>query len=134
MKKLSKFGEDFLLLALRINKHIKGYVDFYYGPEKLRQIADNEILTSPNKLLKDLIAINYQLGAQGYSKERERYLEKLLTAMKTSIEILNGTEISIKDQFMKLYDVDLQPAKEAELDNLKEEYEDASPGQDGISP
>ena len=53
MAKLSKFGEDFLLLALRIDKHIKGYVDFYFGPEKLRQIVDNESITSPNKLLKD---------------------------------------------------------------------------------
>ena len=128
MVKISKFGKDFLLLALRINKHIKGYVDFYFGPEKLRQIVDNESPTSPNKLLKDSITLIQQLGAQGYNNGRERYLEKLLTAMKTSIEILNGTEISIKDQFMKLYDVDLQPAKEAELDNLKEDFEDAYRG------
>jgi len=107
MVKISKFGKAFLLLALRINKHIKGYVDFYFGPEKLRQIVDNESPTSPNKLLKDSITLIQQLGAQGYNNGRERYLEKLLTAMKTSIEILNGTEISIKDQFMKLYDVDL---------------------------
>jgi len=45
MVKLSKFGEDFLLLVLRIDKHIKGYVDFYFGLEKLRQIVDNESLT-----------------------------------------------------------------------------------------
>ncbi|MHA1509371.1 MAG: hypothetical protein ACTSO6_11780 [Promethearchaeota archaeon] len=51
MKRLPKFGEDFLLTALRINKHIKGYVDFYYGPEKLSQIVDKEPITSPRKLL-----------------------------------------------------------------------------------
>ncbi len=128
MVNLSKFGEDFLLLALRIDKHIKGYVDFYFGPEKLRQIVDNESPTSPNKLLKDSITLIQELGEQGYDKERERYIEKLLTAMKTSIEILNGTEISIKDQFVKLYDVDLQLPNEAELDNLKEQYEDANKG------
>ena len=128
MAKLSKFGEDFLLLALRIDKHIKGYVDFYFGPEKLRQIVDHESLTAPNKLLNDSNNLIKQLGAQGYDKERERYIEKLLVAMKTSIEILKGSDISIKDQFIKLYDVDLQPAKEAELDNLKEEIEDAYKG------
>ena len=128
MVKLSKFGEDFLLLVLRIDKHIKGYVDFYFGPEKLRQIVDNESLTAPNKLLKDSITLIQQLEAQGYNKGRERYLEKLLTAMKTSIEVLKGSDISIKDLFIKLYDVDLQPAKEAELDNLKEEFEDAYRG------
>ncbi len=128
MVKLSKFGEDFLLLVLRIDKHIKGYVDFYFGPEELRQIVYYESLTAPNTLLNDSNDLIKQLRAQGYNKERERYIEKLLVAMKTSIEILIGSEISIKDQFIKLYDVDLQPAKEAELDNLKEEYEDAYKG------
>jgi len=42
--------------------------------------------------------------------------------MRTSIEILNGIEIPIKEQFLRLYDVDLQPIKESELDNLKEEF------------
>ncbi len=128
MPKLSKFGEDFLLLALRIDKHIKGYVDFYFGPEKLRQIVDHESLTAPNTLLNDSNNLIKQLGAQGYNKEREWYIEKLLVAMKTSIEILLGSEISIKDQFTRLYDVDLQPAKEADLDNLKEEFENAYKG------
>ena len=125
MVKLSWFGEEFLLLALRINRHFKGYIDFYYGPEKLSQIVQTETLTSPNKLLKDSISLIKQLGSQGYNKERECYLKKLLIAMKTSIEILNGSNISIENQFLKIYDVTLQPANEAELDNLKREYEDA---------
>jgi hypothetical protein len=125
MKKLSKFGEDFLLLALRINKHIKGYVDFYYGPEKLRQIIDNEPITSPSKLLIDSDILLNKLGLQGYDIKREKYLEKMLTAMRTLIELLNGIEISIEDQFLKLYDVALQPANESELKNLKKEYDEA---------
>jgi len=128
MPKLSKFGEDFLLLALRIDKHIKGYVDFYFGPEKLRKIVKNESLTAPNTLLNASNNLLKQSRAQGYNKERERYIEKLLLAMKTSIEILRGSEISINDQFINLYDVELQPAKESELDNLKEEYEEAYKG------
>ena len=125
MPKLSKFGEDFLLLALRIDKHIKGYVDFYFGPEKLRQIVDNEAITSPNKLLKDSITLIQQLGAQGYGKSRQIYLEKLIISMKTSIELLIGIQISIEDQFLKLYDVNLSPANEAELDLLKDEFSEA---------
>ena len=120
--KISKFGILFLLLALRIDKHIKGYVDFYFGPKNLRKIVNNEGITSPKKLLLDAKTLLKQLGSQGYDKERTRYLEKMLIAMRTSIELLTGIEISIKDQFLKLYDVDLQPVNEAELDNLKEEF------------
>ncbi|MBY9009986.1 MAG: hypothetical protein KGD74_08995 [Candidatus Lokiarchaeota archaeon] len=128
MVKISKLGEDFLLLALRIGKHIKGYVDFYIGPENLKQLVENESLTSPNKLLNDSNALIKQLRTQGYSKERERYIEKLLVAMKTSIEILKGSPISIKEQISRLYDVSLQPVNESKLYDLKEEINKAYMG------
>ena len=48
--------------------------------------------------------------------------------MRTSIEILNGIGIPIQDQFLKLYDVPLQPVNEAELVNLKEEISEAYGG------
>ena len=128
MTKISKFGEDFLLLALRIDKHIKGYVDFYYGPEKLRQIVDNEPILSPSKLLINSDSLLYKLDSQGYDIKRERYIDKSLMSMKTSIELLNGKEISIEDQFLKFYDVVLQPANDSELESLKKDYEDAYDG------
>ena len=121
MAKLSKFGEAFLLLALRIDKHIKGYVDFYFGPNKLRHIIEHESTTAPNVLLNDSNTLIKQLRAQGYTKKRERYIEKLLVAMKTSIEILKGSEISIQDQILRLYDVFLQPVNDSKLYDLKEE-------------
>ena len=91
MTKLSAFGEDFLLLALRIDKHIKGYVDFYFGPERLRQIVDYESLTAPNTLLNGSNNLLKQLGTRDFDKKRIRYIEKLLVAMKTSIEIFIAT-------------------------------------------
>ena len=125
MTKLSTFGEDFLLLALRIDKHIKGYVDFYFGPERLRQIVDYESLTAPNTLLNDSNNLLKQLGTQDFDKERIRYIEKLLIAMKTSIEILIGSPISVKDQILRLYDVSLEPVNESKLYDLKEELNKA---------
>ncbi|MHA1320380.1 MAG: hypothetical protein ACTSQ1_11310 [Promethearchaeota archaeon] len=128
MVKISKFGEDFLLLALRIGKHIKGYVDFYIGPENLKKLIENESLTSPNKLLNDSNALLKQLRTQSFNKERIRYVEKLLIAMKTSIEILKGSPISVKDQISRLYDVSLQPVNESKLYDLKEDFNKAYEG------
>ncbi len=125
---LSDFGRRFLCLVHRIDKHNKGYVDFYIGPKKIRKIVDNEVIISPNKLLIDCKALQKDLFKQGYDKKRELYLEKIFTAMRTSIEILNGIEIPIKEQFLRLYDVVLQPIKESELDNLKEEFNAAYGG------
>jgi len=126
--KLSEFGRDFLLLALRIGKHKKGYVDFYIGPKKLRKAVDNEEKTSPKKLLADSSTLQEKLLAQGYHKAREKYIEKTLLAMRTSVEILNGIDIPILDQFLKLYDVALEPFEESELHKLKEKIENAYGG------
>jgi len=126
--KLSDFGRNFLRLTLHVDKHNKGYVDFYIGPKKLRKLVDNEVITSPSKLLSDCKALQKDLFKQGYDKKRERYLEKMLTAMRTSIEMLNGVEIPFKEQFLRLYDVTLQPVNESELDNLKEEVHKAYNG------
>ncbi|MHA1459969.1 MAG: hypothetical protein ACTSO8_00665, partial [Promethearchaeota archaeon] len=115
-------------LPLRINKHVKGYVEFYYGPEKLSQIVDNEAISSPSNLLIDSDNLLNNLGLQGYDIKRERYLKKFITSIRTSIELLNGIEISIEEQFLKLYDVALQPANESELKNLKKEYDEAYGG------
>jgi hypothetical protein len=126
--KLSEFGRDFLLLALRIDKHKIGYVDFYIGPKKLCKVVDNEEITSPKKLLTDCSTLQEKLLIQGYHKARERYIEKSILAMRTSIEILNGIDIPIQDQFLKFYDVPLQPVNEAELVNLKEEISEVYGG------
>ena len=128
MVNISKFGKDFLLLALRIDKHINGYVDFYFGPEKLKKVVENESLTSPYKLYNDSNELLKQLEVQGYKKAREQYLIKLLIAMKTSVENLRGIEMSIEEQFLKLYDVALKPVKESDFENLKNEFNKAYGG------
>ena len=133
MVKLSKFGEDFLLLALRIDKHIEGYIDFYIGPEKIKKFVENEAITSPHILLNDCKALQKNLFAQGYEKNRERYLDKILLAMKTSIESLDGIEIPFKEKFLRLYDVELQPINESELQKLTEDYNAAYRGSGSLN-
>ncbi|GAG79489.1 unnamed protein product [marine sediment metagenome] len=48
---LIDFGKDFLLLGLRINKIISGFVDAYFGPRELQSIVKNEEIKSPKTLL-----------------------------------------------------------------------------------
>ncbi len=126
--KFSEYGGRFLRLTLHMDKHIKGYVDFYIGPKKLREIVDNEVKASPNKLLSDCKALQKDLFKQGYNKKREQYLDKILIAMRTSIEKLIGIEISIENQFLRQNDITLRPVNDSELDNLKEEFNAAYGG------
>jgi hypothetical protein len=132
MLKLSNFGEEYLLLALRISKHIKGYVDFYIGPAKIQQRVDNESIFPPKKLLNDCKSLLEKIPTQGFSNNRERFLEKMLIAMLTKIESLIHKSIPIEEQFLRLYDIVLYPINEVELENFKEEVEIAYKGQGSL--
>ena len=126
--KLSEFGNNFLTLALRINKHNKSYIDFYFGPKKIREIVDGESVRTPERLLTDCEDLLKELFVQRYDKCREKYLEKLFLAMKTSIELLNKIEIPIKQQFLRFYDMALEPVDESKLQKIKEKIENAYGG------
>jgi len=126
--KLSEFGRAFIFLALRIGKHNTNYVDYYIGPEKIWELVDNEDPISPRKLSNDCKSLLSSLFTQGYDKKRERYIDKMLLAMRTSIEILEGMETPFKERFLRQYDVTLQPANESELYKLKEEINEAYGG------
>ena len=132
MLKLSKFGEEYLLLTLRIGKHIKDYVDFYVGPERFQEVVNNESIISPKKLLNGCKSLFEKLDSQGFNKKREKYLEKMLISMLATIENLIHNNIPIEEQFLRLYDIVLHPVKEVELENLKEEVDKAYCGQGSL--
>lgn len=61
---LDEFAKSFITLGLRINRHIDGYVDHYYGPPDLKEAVDTELIISPNKLFQDSIVLLDQLEDQ----------------------------------------------------------------------
>ncbi len=100
------FGKDYLLLAFRIGKHIKGYVDTYFGPPELPKLVDNERKSSSKKLLTVCKYLQSTLEDQGFTKKRVNYLRKMLRAMETSIRLQNGNNIPYLEQVRRLYDIE----------------------------
>ncbi|MFX0009990.1 MAG: hypothetical protein ACFE9R_06725, partial [Candidatus Hermodarchaeota archaeon] len=102
--KLSQFARDYLTLGLRINKHIPGYVEHYYGPIDVKQRIDDETIRSPKKLLDDCRILIDLLVKQGFEKKRMNFLSKNLLAIETTLLILNGEYFSYLDKVQKLFD------------------------------
>jgi len=100
---LDNFAKDYILLGLRINKHIDGYVEHYYGPPKLKKIVDSEDLSSPNKLLNDWKNLKTKLQKQDFEKKRYRFLDTTLTAIRTILRKLNGESIPYLEQVKNLF-------------------------------
>ncbi|MBY9009859.1 MAG: hypothetical protein KGD74_08350 [Candidatus Lokiarchaeota archaeon] len=103
---LDDFAKDYILLGLRINKHINGYVEHYYGPPKLKKNVDTEELSSPNKLLNDWKNLKTKFQNKNFEKRRYRFLDNTLIAIKTIIRKLNGESIPYLEQVKNLFNLE----------------------------
>lgn len=102
---LDEFGKNYLLLGLRIGKLIEGYVESYYGPSELKEIIDKEQLSSPKNLLSICKNLQQDLLNQGFADNRIKFLNKMLGAMETSLNIANGKIIPYLEQVNRFYDI-----------------------------
>ena len=101
---LNEFAKSYICLGLRINKHINGYVEHYYGPPKLKKMVDIEEKYSPLILLNDCRVLIAQLPKQGFEKKRYKFLDKTLIAIETTLKTLNGEKIPYLELVEKLFD------------------------------
>ena len=98
-------GKEYILLGLRMGKLIEGFVDAYYGPPEWKELVSNEKPLSPKNLLKSCKNLQKQLVYQGFIEEREKFLEKTLSAIETSLKINLGEEIPFLEKVYRLYDI-----------------------------
>jgi hypothetical protein len=105
MSSLDSWGESYLLLALRLDRHVPGYVDAYTGPPTLREAVEAEAAREPAGLLAEVDALRRALGAQGYAADRRRFLEKQLRAMEALVRKLLGEELTYRQEVELFFDV-----------------------------
>ncbi|MFW9951587.1 MAG: hypothetical protein ACFFKA_15840, partial [Candidatus Thorarchaeota archaeon] len=101
---LDDFAKKYISLGLRINKHINGYVEHYYGPRELKTKVNNERKSSPKKLLEDCNVLLNKIKNQGFEPRRQKFLQKNIEAMEIILRKLNGEHIPYLVQVEKLFD------------------------------
>ncbi|MHA2127397.1 MAG: hypothetical protein ACXACO_19195 [Promethearchaeota archaeon] len=100
-----EFRKEYLLLGLRMNKIIDGYVDAYFGPREFKEIVKLEGPHSPNSLLKSCNDLKSSLKGQNFGESREKFLKKTLDAIYSSLEIKMGKKLSYLEQVKDLFDI-----------------------------
>jgi hypothetical protein len=85
-------ARDYLLLALRLDQHVPGLVDGYFGPADLKAQVDLEPVPAPSRLATDAAALRDRLGAEVTDDARRGWLELQLTALETQAAALAGGE------------------------------------------
>src|SRR5215218_7969860 len=77
-------ARDYLLLGLRLDQHVPGTVDGYFGPAELKARADMEQLRSPARLAEDAVALGSRLANEvPEDAARRHWLELQLIALET---------------------------------------------------
>lgn len=101
---LDEFARDYLSLGLRINKHINGYVEYYYGPPEIKKFVDSEKIRSPKRLLNECNHLKVRLFEMDFEIKRENFLNKTLNAISTTLRELNGDKIAFLDKVKSYFD------------------------------
>jgi hypothetical protein len=97
-------ARDYILLGLRLDQHIPGLVDGYFGPAELKAQVDMEQRRSPARLREDAAALRGRLGAEIPEADRRDWLDVQLVALETQAAALAGDPLPYLDHVTRCFD------------------------------
>lgn len=111
---LDRIAQDYVLLQLTIGQKEDGYIDAYYGSEELKAQAEAAATEISLPLLEAQV-VALRLRANGFADDgvegatlderRARFLAAQLTAARTRIKMMRGTEMSFIEEAEGLFGV-----------------------------
>ena len=118
-------ARDYLLLGLRLDQHVPGLVDGYFGPADLKAQVDIESVRSPAALAADAEALLARIGDEVEPPDRRDWLSAQAVALRTQARALAGDELSYVEHVTRCFawspvrrDNSVFEAAAAELDAL----------------
>ena len=91
-------ARDYILLGLRLDQHLPGTVDGYFGPAELKARVDMEQLRSPARLADDAADLRARLPGEVSQPDRRSWLDAQLVAIETLARVKAGEPISYLEQ------------------------------------
>ena len=119
---------SYLLLGLRLGRHIDGLVDAYYGPAELRAEVDAEEARDPSELAAESGALLEALDDADLEPQRARWLRAQLVGLETVARRLAGEQIAYEDEVERCYGVRPDRVPEDVFEAAHEELDEALPG------
>jgi hypothetical protein len=102
-------ARDYLLLALRLDQHLAGLVDGYFGPADLKARVDLDQLRPPDQLAEDAAALRSRLGAEVDDPARRSWLAGQLVALEAQAGALAGRQRPYLEHVASCFDWQPQP-------------------------
>jgi hypothetical protein len=128
----TQWCREYILLALRMDKATQKFtqsrfVDYYYGPPEWRAEAEAE--SSPARLVRDAMALEDALAAQGFDAHRTAYLAKQVVALETVCRKLNGETFSLEEEVQRCFDISPERVPDSRFEQGLALLDEALPGE-----
>jgi hypothetical protein len=116
--------ERYLLLGLRLGRHVDGLVDAYFGPAALRARVDAEPLVAPTELADEAGALARRASSS--------WLRAQLVGCETTARRLAGESIAWSDEVERCYGVRPEHTDESRFAAAHEQLDAALPGTEDL--
>jgi hypothetical protein len=120
--------ERYLLLGLRLDRHVDGLVDGYYGPPELKTRVEGEEPVAADVLVDEANALLVDAEEADLEPQRRRWLSAQLRGLACVAEMVSGAEIAWTDAVRRCYGVEVSPAAEDDFARVHEQLDAALPG------
>ena len=124
---------EYLLLGLRFDRLIEGFVDAYTGDEALRRLVANEPRPDPRRLATRAREIRAELPASGLSERRQEFLDVHLSALDCSGRKLAEEPVQFVDEVERYFDVRIEPGDIESYQLAHQELDRLLPGSDPLA-
>ena len=121
-------ARDYILLALRLDQHIPGLVDGFFGPAGLKAQVDMEQLRSPAFLRDDAVVLRARVAEDVPEVDRRDWLDVQLTALETQAAALAGDTLPYLDHVERCFAFRPPRRDDAEFEAAAARIGDLLPG------
>lgn len=132
---MNAVAEKYIILSFQIGQYDKDYVDFYFGPEKLKQKGLQETKPLPeiektaHLLITELNGIpSAPTPATPLQPLRHENLLRLLNSMIARVQFLQGNKMTFDQESLALYDAVSPTVPEGAFDALLHQLDKELPG------
>jgi hypothetical protein len=130
---VSEVVERYLVLGLRLGRHVDGFVDAYYGPPDLAARVDAEPLRPPGELRADAARLLADLdggeGADDVDASRRRWIRAQVQGLYTSATKLAGLPIGYLDEVEQCYGARPAPVPDDQFAAAHRRLDEVLPGE-----
>jgi hypothetical protein len=137
MARMDELARRYILLCLRLERLVPGFVDSYTGPPELREAVDAEPQPLAAELHDEAMSMRALtadlLAGEGPTRVRGRWMDGQLRSIAAQARRAGGEEISYVDLLEQLFGMPIAPAPEATLVAARERLDAALPGEGSLA-